>query len=1004
MKKLYRDYFKCLFSINQKQYLALLLILLLITPSRVFSQTGRIIKGTITDEKNQPLPGVSILVVGTANGISSDADGKYAITVNSNTAVLRFTSVGFTTQNITVGSSSNISISLLPSNNQLKDVVVIGYGTSTKQDVTGSITSLKSEDFNQGVLTTPAELLQGKVPGLNVTKSGDPNQQPAVILRGPSTLNSASGAQEPFYVIDGVPGASVDLLAPADIESIDVLKDASSTAIYGSRAANGVIIITTKKAKQGQTRLTYSTYAAIDQVSKKIDMLSADELRQYLKNNNQPALAMPLNDDGSNTNWQNLVERRGFSQNHNLSYGGASKNTEYGASVNYFKNDGILKRTALERTVYRGYINQRFFDDRLKLSLNLTNSHSKTDDVVQSYLLPGVLFYLPTVSPFNPDGSYKENYTRTGSGPFNPLSLLNNNTINIDDNKTLINGIAQVDILKGLRFTLSVSQQRDQNNYNSYLNSASALAVNINGVAHRSAFLNTNNVVESYFNYDRMFGQHSIKLLAGYSYQQTRSNDGFGVQTQGFSNDNLNYNNLFLSNPTAISQIGFDNNPISTLRLISYYGRVQYQFADKYLLQGSLRDDGSSAFGANHRYGLFPAVSGAWRIINEDFMKKLTVFSDLKVRAGYGVSGNSLGFNAFTALLIYGTQGSGSKFLYNGNINNSIGPTQNDNPNLKWETTATTNIGVDFGLLKNRISGSVDYYIKKTSDLIYTNYPVSLTQYFVPTITLNAGKIKNSGVEVILNAVAVKSSAFSWRTSLNVSHNKNVVESLSNNVANLPLFYTAQLGGKGQSGNYSQIVRPGDAIGTFYLWHYVGKNATGVSTYQNAAGATIATQPLTTDQFVAGNAQPKLIYGWTNTFIYKKFDLNVLVRGVTGNKILNGTLASLNNPADAKIQNIPRFTLGESYSDINAYLISDRFLENGSYLRLDNATLGYTIKPNIPAIKAIRLYLAANNLFVITKYSGIDPEINIGGLTPGIDNNNYYPKTRSYIFGLTASF
>ncbi len=1004
MQKCYTFFYGKAGSKHMLKYLYLLIFAFFSNSFFAYSQTGRVIKGSVTDEKNQPLPGVSVMVAGTSNGVASDVDGKYAITISGNQAMLRFTSVGFTTKEVQVANSNTINISMVPAANQLKDVVVIGYGTSTKQNVTGSITSLKAEDFNQGVLTTPAELLQGKVPGLNVTKSGDPNQQPAVILRGPSTLNSASGAQEPFYVIDGVPGASIDLLAPADIESIDVLKDASSTAIYGSRAANGVIIITTKKAKQGQTRLTYSTYAAIDQVSKKINILSGNQLRQYLKDNGQAPLSVPLNDDGSNTDWQNLIERNGFSQNHNLSYGGATKNTDFGASVNYFKNNGVLRRTSLERIIYRGYINQRFFNDKLKLSLNLTNSNSKSADIYQQYVLPGMLFYLPTVSPFNADGSYKENYTRTGNGTLNPLSLLNNNSINIDDNKTLINGIGQVDIIEGLRFTLSVSQQRNQNNYNSYLNSASGLAVGANGVARRTSYLNTNNIAEAYFNYDRTFGQHNLKLLAGYSYQEMRSNEGFGVQTQGFSNDNLSYNNLFLSNPASVSQIGFDNNPISTLRLISYYGRAQYQFADKYLLQASLRDDGSSAFGANHRYGLFPAVSGAWRIINEDFMKNIPAISDLKLRAGYGVSGNSLGFNAFTSLLIYGTQGSGSKFLYNGNITNSIGPTQNDNPDLKWESTATTNIGVDFGLLKNRISGSVDYYIKKTSDLIYTNYPVSLTQYFVPTITLNAGKIKNSGVEVILNAVAVKSPSFSWRTSFNVSHNKNVVESLSNEVANLPLFYTAQLGGKGQSGNYSQIVQPGQAIGTYYLWHYLGKNSNGISTYQNAAGATIATQPLTTDQRVAGNAQPNLIYGWTNTFNYKHFDLNFLVRGVTGNKILNATLAQLNNPADAKLQNIPTFTLGESFKDINAYLISDRFLESGSYLRLDNATLGYTIKPKIEAIKAVRLYVSANNLFVITKYRGIDPEINIGGLTPGIDNNNYYPKTRSYIFGLTASF
>ncbi|MES2107851.1 MAG: TonB-dependent receptor [Bacteroidota bacterium] len=983
-----------------------LVFTLLLSVLSVHAQSTRVVTGTVTDEKNEPLPGVTVSIVGTDRGTNTDLKGNYSISAKSDD-ILRFTFIGYVKKEISAGVSGNININLAPDAKQLKDVVVIGYGTASKRDVTGSITSLKSEEFNVGVTTTPAELLQGKVPGLNVTKSGDPNQAPSVVLRGPSTIRTTGGAQEPFYVIDGIPGASIDVLAPADIESIDVLKDASSTAIYGSRAANGVIIITTKKAKSGQNRLNYSAYASVENASKKIDMLNGDELRKYLADNGQKALAKPIDDDGSNTNWQNLIERTGYSQNHNLSYSGASNNAEYGASVNYFKNDGILKRTSLERTIYRGYINQRFFNDRLKLNLSLTNSNSNSNDIVQQNILPAMLFYLPTVGPYNPDGSYKENYTRTGSGTLNPLSLLNNNTIKSNDNKTLINGIVQVDIISGLKFTLSGSTQRDQYNYNSYLNSMSGLAVNLNGVAHRAATLNTNTIVESYFNYDKTFGQHSLKFLAGYSYQQNRTNDGFGVQTQNFSNDNLTYNNLFLSNPASVSQIAFDNNPISTLRLISYYGRVQYQFAGKYLLQASLRDDGSSAFGANHRYGLFPAASIGWRIIDEDFMKRMPIFSDLKLRAGYGVSGNSVGFDAFSSILIYGTQsvnGTSSKFLYNGNITNAIGAVRNENPDLKWESTATTNIGLDFGLFKNRITGSIDYYIKKTSDLIYDQYPVSLTQYFTPTITANAGKIKNTGIEVVLNGVVAKTSDFTWRTSVNVSHNKNVIESLSNGKFNLPQFYTAQLGGKGQSGNYSQIVQPGYALGSFYLWHYMGKNNAGVSTYLNAAGNVIATQPLTSDQRIAGNAQPNIIYGWTNTFIYKNFDFNFLIRGVAGNKILNATLANLNNPADSKLQNIPRFTLGESFNDINGYLISDRFIESGSYLRLDNATLGYTIKPAIQAIKSIRFYVSGNNLFVITKYKGIDPEINIGGLTPGIDNNNFYPKTRTFLLGLNASF
>jgi TonB-linked SusC/RagA family outer membrane protein len=987
--------------IHSRQWV-LLLCAIIFSVSPAFSQTGRTIKGTVTDEKNEPLPGVSVVVTGTSVGVMTDAKGNYSLNVSGENAVLRFTSIGYTSKEARVGTSTTLNVNMLPDAKQLKDVVVIGYGTSSKKDVTGAITSVKAEDFNAGVLTTPAELLQGKVAGLNITKSGDPNKQPATILRGPSTFREGA-AQEPFYVIDGVPGASIDLLAPADIESIDVLKDASSTAIYGSRASNGVIIVTTKKSKAGQTRLSYSAYGAMEKVSKNIDMLNADELRKYLADNGVAPLAKPLDDDGSNTNWQDLALKTSYSQNHNLSYGGAGTNSDYGASVNYYKNNGVLKNTDLERTVFKGYINQRFFEDRLKLGLTLTNSVTKKNDVFQSQVLPGILFYLPTVSPYNPDGSYKENLTRTGSGPLNPLSLIDNNFTKTDNNKTLINGIVQVDILKGLRFTLSGSTQKDQNNINSYLNSKSGLAIGANGVANRSAYNSTTNVAEAYLNYDRDFGLHSIKLLGGYSYQQDRTNDGFGVQTQGFSNDNLTYNNLFFSNPTNLSQIQFNQNYISTLRLISYYGRVQYKYNDKYLLQASLREDGSSAFGLDQRHGYFPAVSAGWRIISEKFMESLPVISDLKLRAGYGVSGNSLGFDAFTAQLIYGIPPGGGKFLSNGNITNPIGPVRNDNPDLKWESTSTINIGLDFGLLNNRLTGSVDYYIKKTSDLIYT-YQVSTTQYFYPFFTTNVGRIKNSGIEVVLNAVPVKSQNFTWRSSFNVSHNKNVVESLSNDKFAINFIQTAFLGGKGQSSLTSQIIQPGYAVGTYNLWHYMGKNENGVSTYQKADGSITASQPLSTDQRIAGSAQPKFVYGWSNTFIYKNFDFNFLVRGVTGNKILNGTLASLNNPADAKIQNIPRFTLGESFKDVNGYLMSDRFLESGAYLRLDNATLGYTIRPNLKAIKSVRLYLSGNNIFIITKYRGVDPEIHIGGLTPGIDNKDFYPKTRTLSVGITASF
>jgi len=981
-----------------------LLLVMLLSVTAFAQTTGSIlIKGIVTDENNAPLPGVTVAVKGTAKGTTTNANGAYSLMVNGREDVLIFSLMGTQSKEVKLEGKDVINVTLVNDTKQLKDVVVIGYGTASKKDVTGSITTIKSEEFNQGVLTTPAELLQGKVPGLNVTKSGDPNAAPAVVLRGPSTIRSTGGAMEPFYVIDGVPGASIDLLAPADIESMDVLKDASATAIYGARAANGVIMVTTKRAKVGQTRLTYNAYVSMEEVSKKYEMLSGNELRDYLKKNGQTLNA--VDDDGSNTNWQDLILRKGYSHNHNISFGGATATTDYGGSVNYLNNQGVMRNTDLTRTVVRGYINQRYFNNRLRLSLAVTNSSTKSNNIAQDQVLPGMIFYLPTVCPYNADGSYKENLTRTGSGPYNPLALLNSATTRTDNNKTLINGIIQVEILKGLKYTLSGSTQRDQNNIGTYLTHTFAPVLTANGRATRTSYLNTNTILESYFNYDREFGAHSVKLLAGYTYQQDKTNDGFGVTTQNFSNDALTYNNLYLSNPTNISQIVFDNNPISTLRLISYYGRVQYAYADKYLFQASLRNDGSSAFGKNNRWGYFPAVSAGWNISNEDFMKNIRLISQLKLRAGYGVSGNSAGFNAFTALSIYGTPtSSNAKFQYNGNPTNAINLVRNENPDLKWESTATANIGLDFGILNDRISGSVDYYIKKTSDLIYDQYPVSTTQYIIPIFTANVGRIKNSGVELIINAVPVKTGDFTWRTSVNLAHNKNVVEKLSNDQFTINYIETAQLGGKGQSGIYSQIVQNGFALGTFKLWHYMGKDSAGISTYQKADGSVTNQQPLTTDARINGNAQPSLIYGWTNSFYFKGFDLNFLIRGVTGNKILNSTLAALNNPADSKLQNIPRFTLEESFKDRNAYLRSDRFLESGSYLRMDNLTLGYTFKPRTQAVKSLRFYVSANNLFVITGYRGLDPEVNIGGLTPGIDNNNLYPKTRTYMAGLSASF
>ncbi len=954
------------------------------------------VKGKVVDAATKTgISGANVRNKRSGERRATDLSGTFSLNADKGDELI-ITVIGYDSAIVKVKEAVLPDIALNATTAQLNDVVVTGYGKASRKTITGAITTITSENFNQAVTGSPAQLLQGKVAGLNISNSGDPNAKPVIILRGPSTLRD--GANEPFYVIDGVPGAAIEMVAPADIVSVDVLKDASSTAIYGARAANGVIMITTRKARPGQTQLSYNGYLGVETVAKRIEMLTGDELRAYLAKYGQ-TLISEYDDKGVNTNWQKEVQRTGISHNHNLAISGMEGKTSYGASINYFDNEGIIKTTSLKRIIVRGNLERKFFDDRLKLGMAISNSSTRHKDVDQGALFNNMLTYMPTVAVRRPNGAFTEDFAR--GGYLNPVGIIANNDIQGKEDRTLISGLAEVKILKGLVYTLSISNQKENIQRNIYNNMYSGQAVGANGKAYRGAYENSKQVIESYFNYDKTFGLHNLKLLAGYSWQQDRTNDGFGVSTQGYTNDLLTFYNLYVSNPNTVGNINFDNAAISTLRLISYYGRVNYSYNEKYLLQASLRNDGSSAFGTNNRWGYFPAVSAGWRISKEPFMSKIGFLNELKLRAGYGVSGNSLGFNAFTSILRYGSVG---RYYSNGQLLTSLGVVQNENPDLKWESTAMTNIGLDFAVLKNRLSGSIDFYIKKTSDLIW-DYPVSTTQYFVNTLTANVGEVKNTGIELTLTAVPVQARKFNWTTSLNVSHNKNEVVSLSNSKFNaLSSIPTAYLGGKGQSGNWSQVVMEGQPLGTFSLWHYMGKNDQGTSTFQKADGSVVASQPLTSDYIIAGNAQPKLSFGWNNNFTYGAFDLSFFLRGVLGNKILNNTLAQLNNPADSKTLNIPRFTLDEAFTDNVAYLTSDRFLESGSYVRLDNATIGYTVPLKTKAISRLRMYVAGTNLFTITKYRGIDPEINIGGLTPGIDAKNFYPKTRALIIGAGITF
>jgi len=973
--------------------------------------------GVVSDSKGSPVTDATVTVKGTTRTALTGADGSFSIDAKQGD-ILVITHVSFGAKEVNIGSATVYNITLVDNTATLTDVVVVGYGKSSRRTLSSSVSSIKADDLNKGAIADVGQLLQGKVPGLNITASGDPNRTAAVILRGASTVNSPQG---PFYVIDGVPGADIALIAPDDIASIDVLKDASATAIYGNRAANGVIMVTTKRGRKGQSQVSYNGYVATEQVSDQLKVMNASQLRDFLTKNN--SAFTPADDKGANTDWQKAVEKtNALSTNHNLSFSGGSEHGTYSASLNYLQKQGILNNSDLTRYIGRLSLEQYAINDKLRLGLTLDNSTSNANDIPyrNTVLLQSAL-YLP-VSPIkNADGTYFENLTKTNY--YNPVAMMNNSNASNKYNTTLGNFTAQAKLPFGLSYDLSLAYQKSSFLTSNYLDKYYTANYNnmydnpdpttyghglqtfgVNGQAYRASYQSQSTIFENYLTWNRKFGAHSVNAVIGYSWQQDINNDGVQASTTNFTTDNTGYLNFALSNPYAIPsfRINLGGGGYQKIRMISDFGRLNYSYKDKYLLQASVRRDGSSAFGDNKHWGYFPAVSGAWRISQEDFMKRQTLFSDLKIRGSYGTTGNALGFNPYTAQFSFGSLGT---FYYNGVLAAAYGPTHAANPNLGWEKITTTDIGADFTILNGKLSGSIDWYDKNTNGMIYS---YSVDPILVPTgaIVANGGSISNKGIELGLNATPISKKAFSWTTGLNLAHNENKITSLSN-----PLFVggdsvaVAFPEGAGQSGSSLELLKVGHPLGQFFTFQYAGKDANGVSQYVAADGKTLTTTPQRgTDYHYMGDAQPKLLLGWTNTIRYKNFDLNFFIRGVFGNKIFNATRADLFRPSTAQYTNILVDAANESTADYNAYRYSSRFIEKGDYIRFDNGTLGYNFRQLNQYIKTIRLYVSVNNLFVITKFTGVDPEVNMGGIAPGVDYNNFYPKTRTFMFGVNASF
>lgn len=1002
------------------------LILLMALVMGAFAAEAAIVKGTVTDEAGEPLIGATVMVAGTATGTATDFDGNFSIDVEQG-KTLKVSYVGYLTQEVKV-TGSELNIILKEDNALLDEVVVVGYGTMKRKDLTGSITTVNSKDLNVGAYTDPGQLLQGKVPGLVVVQNSDPNGGVnSLTLRGASTLN---GSTSPLYVVDGIPGVNLNLIPPSEIESIDVLRDASATAIYGSKAANGVIIVTTKRGAEGPARITYQGYVSWEKVANDHKMMTATQLREFAHDLG----VEPGADAGGDTNWQDLVMHTGFAHNHNLSISGGGKSTTYNASVNYIERDGIIKGAGNNLFTARAYIEGKTLKDRLTLAVgvngNVRNEWGVSRDTQGRSVYQMMYQYTPLAPVYNEDGTYYSN-TQLVSQSYNPLALITEDTSRRSFRRLQVTGKASLMIIDGLFLNANFSYQNENTDYRSYKSHQSPTEADLEGRAERSFRSDIKKLMEIYGNYDKEFGDdHKLALMAGYSWEQEDYNDNFGAWTYGYYNDALWWNNLGAAMNTREDAVG-GFGPL-TKRMISFYGRANYSFKGRYLVQAAVRRDGASSFGANHRWATFPSASVAWRFSDEEWLRGLGEIGDFKLRLGWGQSGNSAGFDGYISRFFYVY---GGKVQYGDKWYKEVHAARNDNPDLRWETTTMLNIGLDFAFLNGRINGTIEYYNKETKDMIW-NYAVPTTIYPVGTLTANVGKMRNRGVELTLNAVPIQTRDWNWTTSLNLSHNKNTVVSVSNpaagfNAGILDGYYNPNL--DGASSACIQRIYEGQPIGTFYMWDYAGINEDGNScfyvydkTREDFSGERMldengnyvtTTSPEDKDRVKVGCAQPWLTMGWNNTLTWKNWDLNLFFTGVFGHKIFNEPKAAFgylgnvtrgkNILADARnYQYWEQKADGTVVYDHYSSMPSSRWLEDGSYFKLATITLGYTFRNCFNGwLDSIRIYASANNVFTLTKYSGRDPEINLGGLTPGIDTrHDHYPRARQILVGANVNF
>ena len=978
------------------------------------------VEGKVLDNgDHEPMIGVTVAIEGTTNAVTTDIDGNFSLPIKGECNIV-FSFIGYKKLVVRYTGNNQADFARILMKTEalnIKDVVVTGVYRRKKESFTGSSSTFKGDELKSVGAQNVLQSLKTLDPSFKIMENSlsgsNLNKMPDIEIRGKSSVAGlkeeyGSDPNQPLFILDGFETTleTVMNLNMNRVASVTLLKDAASTAIYGSKAANGVIIITTKKGSKERTNVTYNGYVAIDNILKKYDVCTADDLRQYAKDNN-----ITLKDGGANTDWQDEVLRTGISHNHNVNISGGNGSTSYMISGDLRKREGVIKMTGFDRFNVRSLVSTKTLKDHLTISIGANMMYGKHFGVPSgnegASVLDAMNYYSPTNAVKNADGTWT---VGSGSKNYNPLALMEENKSETVWKRNQFVGKTALELWKGLVWNVNYSWSNYQSTYSAYNTRNSQLEGigNKNGQATRNTYFGREQTFETYLNYNFKAGKNKFDLMAGYSWEEKKNNDGFGLSVEGYYNDDLGWYNMSYAQTILGVQNSVQSGYLEKVRNISFYGRVNYSFDSRYMLQATIRRDGSSVFGKNNRWGTFPSVSAAWNITEEKFMQNQHIFDNLKLRAGYGISGNAMGFDVYSS---YNTYGASGTFVYDGKTYRTYGATKNANPDLKWESTGMLNIGLDFAFLKGRLNGTVEVYHKKTKDLIWS-YPVSTTQYIYGWMDANVGEMTNKGIEFTLNAVPVRTKNFMWSTTLNLSHNKNTVDKMQNET-----FHTTNLtqgdpmvAGVSADG-WTQRIMEGEPIGTFYTYQYAG-TVNGRSEYYvldengNRTGET-TNNPSLKDRSITGCAQPKLNAGWNNTLTYKNWSLNAFITGVFGNDVYNGPRAHYTAAqmfSDGK--NVLKEFLSNPVGDASSSLPSDRYIEKGSYVRLQTLSLSYTFRNCFNDwIQDLTLYGTANNLFTITSYKGLDPEVNMGGIDPGIDYRwSRYPHTRTFMVGVKINF